>query len=299
MTDIKDPSGLALNEDTIGERSESLYVNTQMNFDSFVPDEGNLSVFQMAILMSENGMSSPESSALFIYGAKGVGKSHLLTSISLASNNLTSVLVTGSSLKEHWDQAIKKDANPDLGSDLVEPDLLIIDDLHITQENEELHREILTIIQMRLDANLGVVASANVPPAGLDLSDVSFSSSLKKESIVQLSLGAWRTRLEILKRFIVTSQPLPEQPLIKTSFNLNLNGHDLRDIGHVFSSRPDILQLLWGLGYELNQIERKEFRGKGYLICQWKKIDNGRNSMVDLAYSIKSRGVKVRVWSTF
>jgi chromosomal replication initiation ATPase DnaA len=297
MTHVKESSEDLTDKDLAGSPDNNSPFSHDMTFDSFVPDEENLPVLQMAILMSENGMSSPDSAALFIYGDEGVGKTHVMSAIANAATNLSANYAQGPELNRQWEKSLERGGEFDIRSELVEPDLLIIDDLHLTLENEELHRELLSIIQMRLDADLGVVASSRIPPAALDLKDISFSSSLNKQSIFQLSLGAWRARLDILKRFITTKYPLPDQPLTKVAFNLSLNGHDLRDIGRVFSSRPDIVQLLWGQGYELKQAETRVYKSKSYVVCQWKKTENGRSSVVDLAYSPKTKGIKVRTWS--
>ncbi len=140
---------------------------------------------------------------LFLYGAAGLGKSHLLAAIARAV------------AERHPDWRIVHRSAEELTIDVVEgirrrrmpavrelyrgADLLLIDDLHFLEVSAKAQSELLHTFDALHDAGKQLVFAANCPPMSLGGLEATLRSRLEMGLIAELLPPAAETRLRILE----------------------------------------------------------------------------------------------------
>lgn len=271
-------------------------VSKGMSFETFTPSAENMPALQMAILMAENGRCSPESVLMFVYGGTGVGKTHLLSAIANGAQDLTVLFVNVDRLRSQLKAAAQKGDRPDLKEFLIEPDILILDDIHCAREDQRLLDELFKLMEFRLGAKLGVVASSNQPPSALKALGEDRLRLLAGGSIAHIQWGGPRFRFELFRAMIPEEIHVAEG-IVGLGGPESDNGHKMIEIAQGLLLRPEIPSLLAKQGYGLHSVKPTVFGDKRFLVTRWRLELRGRTNVVELAYSYSTRKVMTRCWS--
>lgn len=267
-----------------------------LTFEEFLCGTENLSVIQKAILMAENGRTSYQSPGLYLYGAPGTGKTHILSAIANGAGSLTAVLVNVRDLLDQLNDAWKSGVILDLRDYLIEPDIVLLDDLHLARDDDRFQDDVLTVIRLRLDANLSVAVTANAPPIIFDGTPLSSHLSSGPWDIAQLRMDDRELRLSLLKKFLGDFY-VPEHVLGRIVEKEKASSKRLKEWAVGIQARRDLTTLLWALGYELASVGRYDGTAKGPVITsQWRLEIEGKLTVVDVSHVLTAGRSLYRCW---
>ncbi len=267
-----------------------------LTFDSFVTSPENLTAVQTAILMAENGSLPGGGALLYVYGDRGVGKTHLLNAIANAACGQGAVLVDVVKLRKTCEQAWARGDHVDLEERFIEPDLLLLDNIDASVEHEEFQSHLLGGVEARLSAGLGVVVSSRVPPSRLKVYRLEHEPLLGGGGIVSLK-WADKNFQTLIMRSLPGAEAVPDEALASLLGEEIKDGHALLTLALGLQAKPEIRRLLTQLGYSLRSVRRTQSDRGVYLISHWRMEWEGRIHVVDVAYSLKNRSVATRCWS--
>jgi chromosomal replication initiation ATPase DnaA len=267
-----------------------------LTFDSFVPSSGNMAASQMAILMAEKGNLLSGEALLYVYGDRGVGKTHLLNAIAnAAAVRFDAVLADVKKVLKKSEETWEKGEQVDLGQSLIDPDLLLLDNIDASAEHEQFQSVLLGVVENRLSAGLGVVVASRVPPSGLKIFRSEYEQLLGTGRIVRVD---WVDRdcQALILRNLVGKGNLSDDILDAVLDQRVRDGHSLRAWAVGLRGKIQISRLLSQLGYSLKSARRTETNRGLYLISRWHMELEGRAHVVDVVYSARSRSVVTRCW---
>lgn len=267
-----------------------------MTFDTFVPCHQSASALQRAILIADKTAASRAGGLLYVYGSAGVGKTHLLSAIAHAVVELETLMIDVGTLRAECERLWQSGSQVDLRTRLIDPDVLLLDDIHLSSGHEQFQKELFSIIKLRLDAGLPVVASGNAPPSALDTTDKSLNTILSSGAIEQLGLDDPEARKEVFRHFLNKSVISPD--IVRSIVTRReCDGHVLKQYAAALSARPEVNHLLEGQGYRLHVVRRTTAGDRAYVIGQWRLELTGRVHVVDVVYAVKHGTILTRCWS--
>ncbi len=266
------------------------------SFDSFVPFPGNMTAVQMAILMAENGNLSSGEALLYVYGDRGVGKTHLLNAIANAAVKYDTILADVKKLLRRCEEKWEKGERVDLAERLIDPDLLLLDNIDASAEHEQFQAGLFDLIENRLSAGLGVIGASRVPPSGLKVLHSEYENLFGSGKIVKLDWADAECRAQILQNLVGPGN-VPDVVLGAILSKGIEDGHTLKDWALGLRAKTEITRLLTQLGYSPANVRRTTTDRGEYLISQWRLELEGRTHVADVAYSLSSRSVVTRCWS--
>jgi chromosomal replication initiator protein len=257
-----------------------------MTFENFVPCQSNAQALSMARLVAEEGRSSSYSSTdgpLFIHGPAGTGKTHLLSAIANGSYEWKALLVNAGDLEEDYTRAVSRGTSDQLMRMLSDPQILLLDDIHLNKGYEEFQRELFSLIYQRVRQDRAVVLSSKLAPENLLGFDQRLLSLMQSGSAASLRLGGQVHRFDILQGFLA-DRAIPRPVVEYVAKYQTEDGHGLRRIARRCSHAPFVQRLLYLLGYRLCGA-RKESRGKHTVISsEWTRSADGRTPVERVQY---------------
>lgn len=266
-----------------------------MTFDTFVACEENLAAVQIAILMAEKGHLSRGEGPLYLYGDAGVGKTHILTAIGHAASDLSCAMFDTASLKQECERAWELGENVDLKERLIDPDMLLLDDIHLSSDHEQFQNEIFAIIELRVNAGLTVVMTSTGPPASLRGLEAGTEAIVKSGHIERIQMGGADAKVEILKSFL-DDHRVPEDELYKLLEGESDNGHSLKRLAEGLRGKLEARQLLQMLGYQVYRTHRGYLRDMMYVISRWSNSVGGRAHVVEITCYPEVDRLYSRAW---
>ena len=159
----------AMNE--YNEKSNSIY-----GFENFMTFEGNMIAYNAAMAVAHRNEN--QYNPLFIYGAAGTGKTHLLRAIqdtaSVNDKDKCIIYVTAEEFKN--DVMTASESGDSYGMAMVRElyrhaDVLLIDDVHCLSGEKVVLKELAFTIDSLLKNGGQIVFSANVPAKRLDMNE--------------------------------------------------------------------------------------------------------------------------------
>jgi chromosomal replication initiator protein len=171
---------------------------------------------------------------LYIHGAVGLGKTHLLQAITCAGNNGRKVLyLTAERFMSGFVSALKSQTALVFREVLRANDVLVIDDLQLLQGRSIQHEFCRTTINTLIDAGRQVVIASDRPPAELENLEDRLRSRLAGGLVVEIGSLGEELRLEILKSRIAAARlhhprfEVPTPLLVFIAKSVTHNGRDL------------------------------------------------------------------------
>lgn len=137
-------------------------IDLEMTLENFISSEQNLVVHK---LLSDTSTFNP----IYLYGSKGVGKTHLLmgTAIALQKNGKRVFFIRAETFTEHVVQAIRLGQMQEFRKVYRDIDALIIDDIHIFSRKAATQEEFFHTFNTLHTLGRPILISANVPPSQL------------------------------------------------------------------------------------------------------------------------------------
>lgn len=138
-------------------------LDPEMSLEQFVPCEKNLIILKLL----QDGSSS--FNPIYLYGPKGVGKTHLLMGAALAMQKQKKRIffIRAETFTEHVVQAIRLGQMHPFRKIYRDIDVLIIDDIHIFSKKTATQEEFFHTFNTLHTAGKQILLSANCQPSGL------------------------------------------------------------------------------------------------------------------------------------
>ncbi len=187
------------------ENQEAFTPNTGMHprntFESFVVGSCNQFAHAAALAVSRN--TDKTYNPLFIYGGKGLGKTHLMHAIGqhvAATNGEAKVIyVSSEQFADEFIDAIQKSSLATFRSKYRQIDLLLIDDVQLLAGKERCQEELFQTFTALFDGHKQIILSGDRPPSEIDNLDPLLVSRFEWGLLAELQQPDLETRLTILR----------------------------------------------------------------------------------------------------
>ena len=183
-------------------RSYATRLNPRYTFDTFVIGESNRFAHAAAFAVGEEPAKSYN--PLFIYGASGLGKTHLLHAIghyTIALNPKRKVrYVSSEEFTNDFINAIQNNKNAEFQSEYRDIDVLLIDDIQFLQGKEQTQEAFFHTFNTLYSNNKQVVITSDQPPKKLSGFEERMLSRFEWGLMTDIQAPELETRIAILRR---------------------------------------------------------------------------------------------------
>jgi len=201
-----DRSLLTNTQNTVDNSEQSgelgLKVSPRYTFDAFVTGTSNR--FAHAAAMSVAETPARSYNPLFIYGDAGLGKTHLLQSISnyVRENYVTYQVryVSTEQFLNQYVEAIRQNTLSEFKKRYREVDVLLLDDIQFIEGKEGLQEELFHTFESLYQANRQIVLSSDRPPDAISTLEDRLRSRFKMGLTTEINPPELETRLAILRK---------------------------------------------------------------------------------------------------
>lgn len=179
-------------------------LNPDLTFDNFVV--GSNSEFAVAAARAVVNAPSSMYNPLFIHGASGLGKTHLLCAIGNAmrekDENVRVQYVTSEDFTNTYIDAIsrKGDALSNFRSKYRKADVLLIDDIQFLSQKDKTQEEFFHTFNALLASGKQIVLASDCPAADISRLDDRLTSRFEQGLTVALTVPDLETRIAILRQ---------------------------------------------------------------------------------------------------
>lgn len=180
---------------------DSVRLDERFTFDSFVPAASN----RLALAAAQTVAESPGRSynPLFIYGASGLGKTHLLHAIGnwVVQNypNHKVLYVTTETFLNDFVDAIRHNTTLAFKKHYRECDILLIDDIQFIQNKEGLQEELFHTYNDLRSAGKQIVLTSDRTPRSIETLEDRLRSRLLSGLLAEIDPPDLETRIAILR----------------------------------------------------------------------------------------------------
>jgi chromosomal replication initiator protein len=177
-------------------------LNPRYTFDQFVIGASNRFAHAAALSVAEAPARSYN--PLFIYGAAGLGKTHLLHAIghhvkAVFRNKRVRYVSTETFMNEFVD-AIRSKTMPDFKRRYRDLDVLLIDDIQFLERTQELQEEFFHTFNQLHNEDGQIVISSDRPPKSIQTLEDRLRSRFEWGLITDVQVPEFETRLAILRK---------------------------------------------------------------------------------------------------
>ncbi len=159
---LKDiPISFEINEDVI---------QPHKKFSSFISEESNLMAYKLLNeLTADDGISLASYNPIFLFGKKGVGKTHLLmaTATALKEKELKTFYVSAQSFTDHVVQAIRLGHMKYFRQTYRQIDVLLVDDVDIFSNKNATQEEFFHTFNTLHTNSCQIILASDLPPTQL------------------------------------------------------------------------------------------------------------------------------------
>ena len=176
-------------------------LNPAYTFESFVIGRTNSVAFQEARRVAESDI--PVANPLFLFGATGLGKSHLMHAIArqklLRNPSLRVMLISAENFMRLFITAIKANDTLSFKNLVRNVDVLLIDDLHFLIGKEATQEELVAALDSLLDQQKQIILSADRSPSLFESMSDRARSRLMSGASIEIQATDFELRLAILE----------------------------------------------------------------------------------------------------
>lgn len=207
---------VANDENVTAKKSLSSTLDPRFHFDSFVTGPSNELAFNAARKITES--ATPVFNPLYIYGAVGLGKTHLLQAIAHALSARLPVekilYLSAERFMFQFVQALRQKDIQTFKSYFRGVDVLLIDDIQFICGKQSTQEEFIHTFNTLMDLGKQVIISSDRSPVDLKDIDERLRSRLGGGLAVQIHLPDYATRLAILQsKCALMNRSIPQDVL--------------------------------------------------------------------------------------
>jgi chromosomal replication initiator protein len=196
------PLGLSPSQGTTHHTRAVDQVNPLYTFEAFVIGASNRFAHAAALSVAETPGRSYN--PLFIYGAAGLGKTHLLQAIAhyVADNypSFTIRYVSTETFMNEYVDALRQHTMPEFKRRFRDIDLLLLDDVQFIEGKEGLQEELFHTFNALSQTNRQIVLSSDRPPDSIDTLEDRLRSRFKAGLLTDIQPPDLETRFAILRQ---------------------------------------------------------------------------------------------------
>ena len=174
-------------------------LNPRYTFDSFIVGDQN----RLARAASLSVAQSPGHSynPLFIYGAAGLGKTHLLhaTGQAAAANHINVICTSAEQFTNEFVTALREKTTEEFRNKYRNIGMLLIDDIHFISGKEQTEESFFHTFNELHNTNRQIVITSDCPPRMMPLLEERLRSRFEWGLIVDVQPPDYETRLAILQ----------------------------------------------------------------------------------------------------
>ena len=173
-------------------------LNPNLSFNNFIKGKSN----EIALSSSQRVCEqSARYNPLYVYGAVGLGKTHLLNAIGLELQEKNNVMfISAERFMYHFIKSIKKNDMVNFKDFFRKSSVFIIDDIQFIRGKEGLQEEFFHTFNSLIEKGSQIIISADRPPMKLDRVQERIKSRLSGGLIVDIDIPDNELKIKIIKK---------------------------------------------------------------------------------------------------
>ena len=177
------------------------YIDPQFTFDQFVTAKSNQIAYSIC-RETANNLGQSKNNPLFIYGATGLGKTHLMQAIAheILKQGKSFYYFTSDKFVNQLVNSLRKQKIDEFKDKIKKADLLIIDDIHVIAGKQKSSEQFLLLLNDFMSKNKQVILASDKHPSALTDFDERLKSRLAWGVAVALEPPELETRIQILQK---------------------------------------------------------------------------------------------------
>lgn len=197
MANMSDSANLAKVDDT----SSLRYINSDFTFDTFVTGKSNNLAYKACYELSKRNPQNRHN-PLFIYGASGLGKTHLMHSVAhrYLKSHKSFYYFTSDKFINQMVSSLRTNKIEDFKKKIKKVDLLIIDDIHVLAGKTKTSSEFLSLFADFTSGDKQLILASDRHPSQLTEFDERFRSRFSWGLSVSIEPPEIDTRMQILQK---------------------------------------------------------------------------------------------------
>ncbi|MCK6052557.1 chromosomal replication initiator protein DnaA [Moraxella osloensis] len=177
------------------------YIDPHFTFDQFVTAKSNQIAYSIC-RETANNLGQSKNNPLFIYGATGLGKTHLMHAIAheILKQGKSFYYFTSDKFVNQMVNSLRKQKIDEFKDKIKKADLLIIDDIHVIAGKQKSSEQFLLLLNDFMSKNKQVILASDKHPSALTDFDERLKSRLAWGVAVALEPPELETRIQILQK---------------------------------------------------------------------------------------------------
>lgn len=177
------------------------YIDPHFTFDQFVTAKSNQIAYSIC-RETANNLGQSKNNPLFIYGATGLGKTHLMQAIAheILKQGKSFYYFTSDKFVNQLVNSLRTQKIDEFKDKIKKADLLIIDDIHVIAGKQKSSEQFLLLLNDFMSKNKQVILASDKHPSALTDFDERLKSRLAWGVAVALEPPELETRIQILQK---------------------------------------------------------------------------------------------------
>ena len=198
----------------------------EYTFANFIVGEENRHAFAAALAAAEEpGLYNP----LFIFGAPGVGKTHLLHAVAAKLHDRNPALVIRNTtcdelLNDFYDLLMQKRSLSAFRSSVRDVDVLLVDDVHRLAQKHQMQEEFFNLFNILYRQHKQIILTSDRQPCEISDIDKRLSTRFESGMISEVGMPGFEARLTMLRMWqgkMLTQNPLGDEFLEFLAANIS------------------------------------------------------------------------------
>ena len=188
----------------------------EFTFENFIVGEENRHAYAAALATAEEpGLYNP----LFLFGANGVGKTHLLQAVAAEMRRRNPRLVIRDTtcdelLNDFYDLLLQKRSLSAFRSSMRDVDVLLVDDVHRLAQKHQMQEEFFNLFNTLYRRHKQIILTSDRQPCEISDIDKRLSTRFESGMISEVGMPEFEARLAMLRLWqskMLTQNPLPDE----------------------------------------------------------------------------------------